>query len=65
MSGNFGLASGKSGKCQGFLFCQVCMNPDLHLHACMSENLHQTSTSIHICYRYIQPSVLSVALAPD
>ena len=26
---------------------------------------HQTSTSIHICNSNIQPSVLSVALAPD
>ena len=25
MSGKFGLPS---GKCQGILFCQVCMNPD-------------------------------------
>ena len=31
MSGKFGLVSGKkSGKCQGILFCPVCMNPDLN-----------------------------------
>ena len=27
MSGKFGLAS---GKCQGILFCPVCMNPVIH-----------------------------------
>ena len=27
--GNFDLRQGKSGKCQGILFCPVCMNPEL------------------------------------
>ena len=38
MSGKFGLAS---GKCQGILFCQVCMNPACPLKEYAIKNISE------------------------
>ena len=49
MSGKFGL---ESGKCQGILFCQVCMNPDMNMFARYDENPAMTLQDMKETKRY-------------